>query len=364
MKTLIEKPPKISLAKLPLLLLTLPATLHAQFSFTTNNGAITIMGYTGPGVAVTIPAIITGLPVTGMGDSAFRDRFDVTSVTIPDSVTNLGNWVFGDCHSLTNVTIGNSVIRIGGHAFSNCTNLTSVTIPDSVTSIEPYAFSRCISLTNVTIGNSVTSISYGAFVHCISLTSVTIPDSVIDIGQFAFEWCYGLSSLTIGNGVVGIEDEAFDGCTNLTSVTIPNSVTSIGAYAFGDCTRLTSVYFQGNAPSLGSGSPFSGTTNVTVYYLPGTAGWGATFGNRPTAHWHLPYPAILSFGPSFGVQSNRFGFIISWATNIPVMIEASTTLATPSWSPIGTNTLTGGASYFSDPQWTNHPVRFYRLHSP
>jgi len=28
---------------------------------------------------------------------------------------------------------------------------------------------------------------------------------------------------------------------------------------------------------------------------------------------------------------------------------------------MGTNTLTGGSSHFSDPQWTNYPVRFYRL---
>jgi hypothetical protein len=26
--------------------------------------------------------------------------------------------------------------------------------------------------------------------------------------------------------------------------------------------------------------------------------------------------------------------------------------------------ILGGSSYFSDPQWTNHPAHFYRLHSP
>jgi hypothetical protein len=26
--------------------------------------------------------------------------------------------------------------------------------------------------------------------------------------------------------------------------------------------------------------------------------------------------------------------------------------------------LTDGAAYFDDPQWTNYPVRFYRLGSP
>jgi len=33
-----------------LLLLTLPAVVQAQFNYTTNNGTITITGYTGPAV--------------------------------------------------------------------------------------------------------------------------------------------------------------------------------------------------------------------------------------------------------------------------------------------------------------------------
>jgi hypothetical protein len=64
------------------------------------------------------------------------------------------------------------------------------------------------------------------------------------------------------------------------------------------------------------------------------------------------------------VQTNAFGFIISWATNISVVVEVCTNLASPVWQPVQTNALTGGSSYFSDPQWTNYPGRFYRLRSP
>ena len=176
-------------------------------------------------------------------------------------------------------------------------------------------------------------------------------------------YCYSLTSVTIGNSVTNIGELAFYECTSLTSVTIPSSVTSIGGDAFRNCTSLTSVYFQGNAPSVGS-SVFNGANNATIYYLPGTTGWGSTFGGRPTALWSLPYPLILNSGPSFGVQTNGFGFIISWATNLSVVVEACTDLVNPIWSPVGTNSLTGGSSYFSDPQWTNHPARFYRLRSP
>jgi hypothetical protein len=47
-----------------------------------------------------------------------------------------------------------------------------------------------------------------------------------------------------------------------------------------------------------------------------------------------------------------------------IVVEACTNLANHAWSPVMTNKLTGGSSYFSDPQWTNYPARFYSLRSP
>ena len=78
----------------------------------------------------------------------------------------------------------------------------------------------------------------------------------------------------------------------------------------------------------------------------------------------LPFPVILPVAPSFGIQTHRFGFRISWATNVPVVVEACTSLANLNWSPVATNTLSDGWSDFSDPDLTNHPARFYRVRSP
>ena len=123
------------------------------------------------------------------------------------------------------------------------------------------------------------------------------------------------------------------------------------------------MYFQGNAPNDGGVNAFS-YDNATAYYLPGTTGWGATYSGLPTAPWFLPNPLILANQPGFGVQTNRFGFTISWATNLQVAVDACTNIANPTWFSVRTNTLTNGSSYFSDPQWTNYPARFYRLRSP
>ena len=73
------------------------------------------------------------------------------------------------------------VICIGGGAFQACYNLTSVTIPDSVTSIGNSAFSGCEVLNSVTIPNSMTSIGSAAFAQCSVLTSITIPISMTTI---------------------------------------------------------------------------------------------------------------------------------------------------------------------------------------
>ena len=133
--------------------------------------------------------------ITSIGDGAFS-FYDLTSITIPDSVTSIGKEAFNCCSSLTSITIPDSVTSIGEGAFYDCAGLTSITIPDSVTSIEYNTFYNCSKLTSLTIPNCVTSIGNTAFHNCSSLTSITIPDSVTSIGEGAFYDCAGLTSIT------------------------------------------------------------------------------------------------------------------------------------------------------------------------
>jgi hypothetical protein len=165
---------------------------------------------------------------------------------------------------------------------------------------------------------------------------------------------------TIPNSVTNVAYNALAECYYLTNVTIPNSVTVIGSDAFYYCYRLTGIYFHGNAPSLGS-NVFDYDSNATIYHLPGTTGWGPTFGGLPTV---LLNPQVQTSDASFGVRTNQFGFNLSGPDGLVIVVEACTNFTNPVWQPVQTNTLTGGSSYFSDPQWTNYPGRFYRLRSP
>jgi hypothetical protein len=212
----------------------------------------------------------------------------------------------------------------------------------------------------VTISNGVASIGNYMFNCCTNLTSVTIPASVTNIGNNAFSYCTSLASLTIPASVTSIGIQVFWNCTGLTNVMIPASVTNVGSYAFYGCTHLAGAYFQGNAPSLGS-SVFYTANNATVYYLPGTTNWSSTFGGRPAVLWN---PQFQVADTSFGVRTNRFGFNIAGTTNIPIVLEACTNLASPVWQPLQSCALTNGSIYFSDPAWTNYASRMYRIRSP
>jgi hypothetical protein len=286
------------------------------------------------------------------------------SYAIPQGVTSIGDVAFGICSSLTTVTIPNSVTNIGNDAFVNCSNLTSLTIPDSVLSIGNGALSGCTGLTNATIGNGVKNIPEGAFAQSTGLTSVIIGNGVTNIGTFAFYLCSNLKSVVFGINVSTISSYAFDTCTSLTTVTFPNTVNDIGDWAFYGCSSLHAAYFRGDAPTAnGSGdySIFDGETG-TAYYLPGTTGWSTNFGGWPTAQWFQPQPQILGSAYGLGAGSNGFQFIISWATNAAVVVEASTNLQ--NWTPVITNTLVSGTNAFADAAWTNYPQRFYRVRSP
>jgi hypothetical protein len=224
-----------------------------DFTYTTDNGAITITSYTGPSGLVAIPETIDELPVTSIGEGAFSDCARLTSIVMGSNVTSLGNMVFYRCSSLTNVTMGKNVTTIGDYTFAECTSLTNITIPNSATNIGSWAFWNCFLLTSITIPASVTSIGDRAFFGCISLTSITIPTSVTNIGNSVFQACYSLPSIIIPDSVTSIGGIAFGDCTSLTNVTIPNSVTSIGDWAFSGCTSLTSVAIPTSVTSIGDG---------------------------------------------------------------------------------------------------------------
>ena len=215
----------------------------------------------------------------------------INANSIQYSVTSISNEAFENCWELTSITIPNSITSIGNAAF-RCSGLTSITIPNSVTSIGAMAFFSCSNLTSITLPNSVTNIDNHTFNHCEALTSINIPNSVISIGNWAFSDCSSLKSINIPNSIVSIGEGAFNNCSGLTSITIPNNVTSIGEHAFWQCSSLSEVISNIEIPFKVSSGVFEDISNNAILYVP----HGTKSSYQAFSGWTLHFKDIVEGG--------------------------------------------------------------------
>ncbi|GEM_PF-5570893 len=167
-----------------------------------------------------------------------------------------------------------------------------------------------------------------------------------------------LPAVLDGMTVTGIATGAISNA-GLVSVLVPSSVTGIEAGAFAGSDALERAFFAGDAPTA-SGTLFS-STSVIVYYLPGTDGWGGTFGGRSAVCWN---PEVQT-GATFGFSAGSFGFKVAGTAGIPLLIEAVENLSTGVWDTVVETALDGnGFLNFTDPASSGVPAKFYRLNFP
>jgi hypothetical protein len=123
--------------------------------------------------------------------------------------------------------------------------------------------------------------------------------------------------------------------------------------------------WNNNLTSFSITSGFVPGTNTLAFYIrQPDGGDGMIVSGASLTATALPQPTTI-FLVNPGVRTNRFGFTATGSSNFAVVvIEACTNVGHPAWSPIATNSLSLGPFYFSDPQWTIYPTRYYRARSP
>ena len=170
-------------------------------------------------------------------------------INIPNSVVSIGDNAFWNCNQISSIHIPNTIRNIGMGCFCGCEGISSFSIPDGIDIIGNNTFYGCTGLTSINLPNSIKSVGKGAFRKCSNLLSITIPDSVMTIGNYAFANCGRLDSVLISNSVVTIGDYAFAKCGRLNSLYIPSSVNSLGVGAFNKCDSLKTIICLGATPA-------------------------------------------------------------------------------------------------------------------
>lgn len=155
-------------------------------------GEFIVTGVSGSPASITVPAMVNGLTVMGVGPGAFQNQKQLRRVTLPDTVSVIDVRAFAGCESLQSVTLGKGLTLLDNECFRDCTALDSVVIPAKVTEIGADAFSGCSRLAQVELLGRVQVIRDGAFSGCAELSVFTCPTRPGRIVSGAFAGCYAL----------------------------------------------------------------------------------------------------------------------------------------------------------------------------
>jgi len=161
----------------------------------------------------------------------------ILSVKIPDTVTYIGDAAFYNNENLTSVELGNSVKTIGALAFSSC-DLKEIRMPESVTELGESAFYGNSNMTTAILSDAITELQHYTFFGCRLLDNIVLPASLTAIHDNAMEACSSLTHIEIPSNVKTIGISAFSGATNLSSVIFNEGLESIGYWAFNGATII------------------------------------------------------------------------------------------------------------------------------
>lgn len=188
-----------------------------------------IVGYVEPPTGdLILPSELEGLPVRGIGKGALSDCWELTSVTIPETVTTIRSGVFDDCYSLTDVTIPASVALIHYDAFQTDGVLETIVLHvQEGSSAEYYArrYGMPFAVDGVDISVPISTEEWkGVLVDGSVMLTYYIPFEVG--GELV------IPDTVDGYPVVGIGDGALRSYLDITSVTIPVSVEHMDSSLF------------------------------------------------------------------------------------------------------------------------------------
>lgn len=141
-----------------------------------------------------------GDEATVIQDDSYKE---LTEVAIPATatlggksykVTTVGNRAFMECHNLTSVTLSDGLVSIGKYSFQG-TDFKEISFPKTLKSIGESAFEWCWQITSVTLPDNLESVGRYAFSYMSNLQKVVLPSTIQSIGDGAFYYNQNLASV-------------------------------------------------------------------------------------------------------------------------------------------------------------------------
>lgn len=218
---------------------------YQGFAYEIQNNEITILSYDNSDIDVIIPDTIDNLPVTSIGDNAFKNNNNIKSITFGESIINVGDNAFEGCINLTNVYMNSKIINLGNSVFVGCDKLETITLSSQMPYELKYLFGDDEGLIpkllkKIKYANSSDSINTNLLKGQLNDIKIELADDMYVIPNNLFRDCTGLTNIIIPSAIK-IGNYSFSGCSSLTSVKLPLDIEVIGDYAFYDCRSLNNI---------------------------------------------------------------------------------------------------------------------------
>lgn len=240
-----------------------------------------------------VPANRLGIPVTAIGNGAFRNNQALVTVTLPESIYSIGDIAFERCASLQTVVLTENVSRIGvsafvgtpmhltidgsygsyaeeyamknGVRFTDSSTMAFEPTEDGLTLAEFDSMAETLVIPSYVDGVPVVKIKNGVQIK--HAKTLVLPEQLRRIPDGLCEFNIILEAVKFGQNVEEIGERAFDNCISLNSLELPEQLRKIGASAFNFCFRLKEICWSENLTTIGE-SAFSGCNTLEKVELP------------------------------------------------------------------------------------------------
>lgn len=267
----------------------------SSYTYEVEDGKAIVTGAPSGTITVTIPATISGYPITAVAADAFAENTEIKTVDL-SSASNLltvGDNAFSYCSELTTFRFPSSsaITTIGNNVLYYCPKLATVAnaasqnalteVGASVLAMTPYLKSQAAGF--VMLGKVL--LKYTG-----SDLNITIPAGTVAIADAFFG--QKITSVTFNAGLKTIGNNAFYNCKSLTTVNLPATVEKIGDMAFSNCAALTNVSFGASLASVG----FCAFANCKLLASFSCTGESAINEVSECAFWNCSALASADFG--------------------------------------------------------------------
>ena len=264
-----------------------------------------------------------------IAENALPDYFcfnfpKLQAIVLPH-VETIGQSAFNQCRQLSTVTVQSEVKKVMGYAFMYCNSLVSLDLSNITEINGPYTFNtmglegvvdlsslEIISgdsvfgyskkITKIILGKNLKSVGFNTFSECTALTSIEIPaenpylsfqsGAIIDkdgrklhcsapalitgtytvpvvkiIAQHAFDGVPA-TAFVIPEGIETLEGRYNFGHIQATEITLPSTVKSVGAYAFAYSNNLKSITVKAETPPACGKSIFTNCGAMESVFVP------------------------------------------------------------------------------------------------